>query len=83
MNTTPDGLIAPELSHAFMGFSIYEDVLLPVYDLGRCLEKFAAEGLDEAEAVNLLSTMDWSKRFGVVKPVFWLGNPEVETATVH
>jgi hypothetical protein len=47
MNTTPDGLVAPELSHAFMGFSIYEDVLLPVYDLGRCLEKFAAEGLDE------------------------------------
>lgn len=79
----PDGFVCKQLAHAFMGFSIYKDTLLPVYDLGACLETFAEQGLTEDEAVELINSDEWTSQFGVVKPVFWVGNPEVQNKTVH
>lgn len=79
----PDGFVCQQLAHAFMGFSIYKDTLLPVYDLGTCLEMFAAQGMTEDEAVELINSDEWTAQFGVVKPVFWVGNPEVQNKTVH
>jgi hypothetical protein len=76
-------LIANKMKHAFMGFSIYEDVLLPVYDLSVCLETFAENGVSEEEAIAIISGDDWIKQFGSVKPIFWLGTPEVEHQTMH
>lgn len=76
-------LIASKMKHAFMGFSIYEDTLLPVYDLGICLETLAENGVSEDEAIAIISGEDWIKQFGAVKPIFWLGTPRVEHQTVH
>jgi hypothetical protein len=78
-----DELIAKKMKHAFMGFSIYEDTLLPVYDLNVCLETLADSGVSEEEAMALISGNDWVKQFGAVKPIFWLGTPEVEHQTMH
>lgn len=82
-NEVPDGFVCQQLAHAFMGFSIYKDTLLPVYDLGACLEMFAGQGMSEDEAVKLINSDEWTQQFGVVKPVFWVGNPDVQTSTVH
>lgn len=78
-----DELIAPKMSHAFMGFSIYEDTLLPVYDLSMCLETLAENGVSEQDAIAIISGDDWIKQFGAVKPIFWLGTPQVEKQSVH
>lgn len=84
MNTDiADELIAQKMKHAFIGFSIYEDTLLPVYDLSLCLETLAGDGLTEEEAIAIISGDDWIKEFGAVKPIFWLGIPKVEHQTVH
>lgn len=83
MNEKQDELIAEPMSHAFMGFSIYQDVLLPVYDLNVCLETLADRGVSEEEAIALISGDNWIKKFGAVKPIFWLGQPQVEKQTVH
>lgn len=82
-NEIANELIASKMRHAFMGFSIYEDTLLPVYDLSLCLETLADSGVSEEEAIALISGNDWVKQFGAVKPIFWLGTPEVEHQTVH
>lgn len=82
-SSAPDEFVCEQLAHAFMGFSIYKDTLLPVYDLGACLEMFASQGMSEDEAVTLINSDQWIKQFGVVKPVFWVGNPEVQTTNVH
>lgn len=78
-----DELIAPKMSHAFMGFSIYQDTLLPVYDLNVCLETLAESGVSETDAIAIVSGDDWIKTFGSVKPIFWIGTPQVEKQTVH
>jgi len=83
MNDNHDELIAEPMSHAFMGFSIYQDVLLPVYDLGVRLETLANKGLSEEDAIALISGDDWIKQFGAVRPIFWLGQSQVEKQTVH
>lgn len=78
-----DELIAKKMSHAFMGFSIYEGNLIPVYDLNACLEAFATDGLDENEATELIQGEKWVERFGSIKPIFWVGMPNVERQVVH
>ena len=82
-SSVPEEFICKQLAHAFMGVSIYKDVLLPVYDLGACLETFANQGLSEDEAVELINSDEWIKQFGMVKPVFWVGNPDIQQKTVH
>lgn len=73
----------PELNQAFLGLSIHKDILLPVYDLNKCVSMLADAGFSEEEALTVLNTANFSHGYGSVKPVFWLGNPSVTQETVH
>lgn len=78
-----DELVAKQMSDAFMGFSIYDDTLIPVYDLNACLEKMATDGLTEEQAVAIISGDGWIKKFGCVKPIFWIGHPQIQQQSIH
>jgi hypothetical protein len=73
----------PKLNDAFLGLSIHKDVLLPVYDLNKCVSMLADAGFSEDEALSVLNNSNFQHDFGAVKPVFWLGNPEVTQDTMH
>lgn len=73
----------PELKEAFLGLSIHKDVLLPVYDLNKCVSMLADAGFSEDEAISVLNNSQIQHGYGAVKPVFWLGNPSVTQETVH
>lgn len=73
----------PELNEAFLGLSIHKDVLLPVYDLNKCVTMLADAGFSEDEALSVLNNTKFNGQYGAVKPVFWLGNPQVTQESVH
>jgi len=73
----------PELKEAFLGLSIHKEVLLPVYDLNKCVSMLAEAGFPEDEALSVLNSSNFTGQYGSVKPVFWLGNPEVTQVSVH
>jgi hypothetical protein len=73
----------PELKEAFLGLSVHKEVLLPVYDLNKCVSMLAEAGFSEDEALSVLNNSDFTDKYGSVKPVFWLGNPEVTHVSVH
>jgi hypothetical protein len=73
----------PEFNEAFLGLSIHKDVLLPVYDLNKCVTMLADAGYSEDEALSVLNNTKFSSQYGAVKPVFWLGNPQVTLEAIH